>query len=643
VGQEFVIRIRADDAATATVNKIKAALGKITDPIDKTQKRVGKLGSAGAISLGKVEKGFRNVALSARGVVDKIAEIVPGLSAIGGAASVAGLSALAVRFGSFGFTLNKTSKLLGMNAQDLASWHVAARRAGVSAEEFDSAMNASQMAIRGAANGADPHAMLLLQKMGVQIARNKDGTVDYYSTQMRLMKAIQGQKSVEAQRDVAGAFGMGGLLPMIQQGTYDDDKARAFKQGLVPTADEIAKAKAFNEDISDLRGSVDGLGNSIGSALIPVLDPAVKSVAKWLNANRAQIADKIAAAVQRFVNWISSIDWDKVASKASSFYDAIGGIKTVAIAIAAITFAGPISGVLSLIAALTRLAMVTVPAAVSALRLLAANPLLAGILALIHSENLNSGEDEYLAARQGQTWDGDPVGQRRAAANAKNAPIGDRQRYLFDRLKAAGYTDEQAAGQIGSLMQENGSLDPSVVNQKSGAAGFAQWLGPRAKQFAAMFGHTVDKGTFGEQVDYYLWELQNTERTADQRIRMARTPEQAADIHAHEYERPAANEMNIANRQSYAEQVYAKFAGKGAASDAPSEAPVAGGSAGAPAPAAAAAAGGADAHDARVAEMQRTAVHVTFENVPSGVRPEAKSSDGTYLPTKVNYRLDGLQ
>lgn len=641
MGQEFVIRIRADDAATATVNKIKQALGKITDPIDKTQKRVGNLGSAGALSLGKVEKGFRNVASSARGVVDKIAEIVPGLSAIGGAASVAGLSALAVRFGSFGFTLNKTSKLLGMNAQDLASWHVAARRAGVSAEEFDSAMNASQMAIRGAANGADPHAMLLLQKMGVQIARNKNGTVDYYSTQMRLMKAIQGQKSVEAQRDVAGAFGMGGLLPMIQQGTYDDDKARAFKQGLVPTADEIAKAKAFNEDISDLRGSVDGLGNSIGSALIPVLDPVVKSVAKWLNANRAQIADKIAAAVQRFVNWISSIDWDKVASKASSFYDAIGGIKTVALAIAAITFAGPISGVLSLIGALARLATVTVPAAVGALKLLAANPLLAGILALIHSENLNSGEDEYLAARQGQTWDGDPVGQRRAAANAKNAPIGDRQRYLFDRLKAAGYTDEQAAGQIGSLMQENGSLDPSVINQKSGAAGFAQWLGPRAKQFATMFGHSVDKGTFGEQVDYYLWELQNTERTADQRIRMARTPEQAADVHAHEYERPAANEMNIANRQSYAEQVYAKFAGKGAAAGAPSEGPASGGAAGAPTEAAPA--GGADAHDARVAEMQKTAVHVTFENVPSGVRPEAKASDGTYLPTKVNYRLDGLQ
>jgi hypothetical protein len=367
VSQEFVIRIRADDAATATVNKIKAALGKVSEPIDKAQKRLGKFGDLGSSSLGKLEKGFRNAATAASKVVDKIVEIVPGLTAIGGAASLAGLSALAVRFGSFGFTLNKTSKLLGVNAQDLAAWHVAARRAGVSAEEFDSSMSSAQMAIRGAANGADPHAMLLLQKMGVQIARNKDGTVDYYSTQMRLMKAIQGQHSVQAQREAANSFGMGGILPMIQQGTWDADKARAYRQGLVPTDAEIQKAKQFNEDISDLRSSAEGLGNSIGSALIPVLDPLVKGLSQWLDKNRANIADKLAEAVQKFVTWVSKIDWDEVASKAKALWDNLGGIKGVAIAIAAIKFAGPITGVLNLIASLVRLTTITVPAATAAL------------------------------------------------------------------------------------------------------------------------------------------------------------------------------------------------------------------------------------------------------------------------------------
>jgi hypothetical protein len=55
--------------------------------------------------------------------------------------------------------------------------------------------------------------------------------------------------------------------------------------------------------------------------------------------------------------------------------------------------------------------------------------------------------------------------------------------------------------------------------------------------------------------------------------------------------------------------------------------------------------GGQDAmHASRLAEMQQqaTKLHITFDNVPAGVRPEAKTQDGSYLPTRVNYRLDGI-
>jgi len=638
MANEFVIRIRADDAATATVNKIKAALSKVTDPVDKVQQRVGKLGNIGQAGLSKLEKGFRGAATAAGKVVDKIVEIVPGLAAIGGAASLAGLSALAARFGVFGFNLNKSSKLLGMNAQDLAAWHVAAKRAGVSADEFDSAMNGSQMAIRAAASGADPHAMLMMQKMGVQIARNKDGTVDYYTTQLRLMKAIQAQKTVEAQRDAANTFSMGGLLPMIQNGTWDADKARAYRKGLVPSADEIAKAKAFNEDVSDLRGSVEGLGNGIGSALIPVLDPVVKAMSQWLDQNRAEIADKISAAVQRFVDWISKINWNDVTAKASSFYDSIGGIKGVAVALAAITFAGPIAGVLSLISKLVMLTTVTIPGAATALARLAGGPVMAAIFALLHSDGLNTGEDDYLNAHRaqpGQQWGGDAVAQARATANSGS--VTDREKYLLGRLKSAGYTDAQASGMIGSLLQENGTLDPSATNAKSGNMGIAQWGKARAKLFQQQFGHSLTGSTFGEQVDFMLSELNNTENLADRRIRNAQTPEQAAAIHAMFYERPGTDEANIPRRQALANSVFAKLpqladaappAGPTeTASDAPESTP---------------STQPDDGHDASVAALQKMAVDVTFHGVPHGIRAEAKAADGSYMPTKVNYRLDGI-
>lgn len=640
MSQEFVIRIRADDAASATVKKIQAALGKVTEPVDKAQKRLSKLGDLGQSSLGKLEKGFRSAATSASKVVDKIVEIVPGLAAIGGAASLAGLSALAVRFGSFGFTLNKTSKLLGMNAQDLAAWHVAARRAGVSAEEFDSSMNASQMAIRGAANGADPHAMLLLQKMGVQIARNKDGTVDYYSTQMRLMKAIQGQRSVEAQREAAGTFGMGSLLPMIQQGTWSADKARAYRQGLVPTDAEIAQAKAFNEDISDLRASAEGLGNTIGSALIPVLDPVVKGIAQWLDKNRATIADKLAVAVQNFVTWISKINWDDVSEKAKALWDNLGGIKGVAIAIAAIKFSGPIAGVLNLTAALLRLTTSTVPAAVASLGTLG----MAGVAAwgalkvakmaglpdvddkqgiedvrngdwLAASTHLPAGEFiRAMAARTSGRSDADIAASLEAGENPANpsssggdkkTPLGIRSNNPLNVLnkgveRTYATPEEGIAAAVANLERGYRGLTLAQIQDK--------WTG------GARTGNTP------EQIANYTKIMSAATGLPSGAVPDLDDPRMVASL--------MAGMIHAENgRQPYApaQMGAATVAGMQAAGVKPnSQAP------------------DTAAHDARVSQMQQAAINVTFHNVPQGVRAEAQASDGRYLPTKVNYRLDGI-
>lgn len=616
--QEFVIRIRADDAATATVKKIQAALGKVTEPVEKVQKRIGKLGDLGKTNLGKIEKGFRRAATSASKLVDKIVEIVPGLTAIGGAASLAGLSALAVRFGSFGFTLNKTSKLLGMNAQDLAAWHVAARRAGVSAEEFDSAMNSSQMAIRGAANGADPHAMLLLQKMGVQIARNKDGTVDYYSTQMRLMKAIQGQHSVEAQRDAAGTFGMGGLLPMIQQGTWDADKARAYRQGVVPTDAEIVKAKEFNESIADLRSSAEGLGYSIGSTLVPVLEPVVQRLSKWLNQHRAEIADKLAAAVQKFVTWLSRINWDDVAAKAKTLWDDIGGVKGVLLAIAAIKFAGPVAGLASMAFNLGKIAS------------FATNPYVAAIIGGLTAESLRQKAfDKAIPAGPDHDQQiAEAMAGGAVTPNVAQPPVGGwgKLGQLVNKWAGAGKTAPLGIRSNNPLNILSHNQERVYATPEEGIEAAAENLrhGYRGLSLAKI----ADKWTGGartrntpQQIANYVGLLsRGTGLSADQVPDLDNqsvvSSLLAAQIRAENGQQPyTADQIN---------------AGVGAAMG------TAGGSV--------SGGGGDDARNSRVAAMQQQAatLYVTFDNVPQGVRPAAKTQDGSHLPTKVNYRLDGI-
>ncbi|HDR9358122.1 TPA: hypothetical protein QDB44_004018 [Burkholderia vietnamiensis] len=631
MAEEFVIRIRADDDATATVKKIQAALGKVTAPVDKAQKRFANIGAVGTRSFEKLTKGLESASRAAHSLVDKVVELVPGLAALGAAGTVAGIVGLTNRFGNFGFALNKSSKLLDMNAQELAAWHVAAKRAGVSASEFDSAISSSQMAIRDAANGANPAALVLMQKMGVQIQRNKDGTVDYYTTQQKLMKAIAGQRSAVTQRAAADALGMGGLLPMLQQGTYNEDKARAIRKGLVPTPEELARATQFKEEVNDLEDSVSGLGNSIGASLIPVLEPVVKHFSAWLDAHRAEIADKLAAAVQRFVDWISKVDWDGVSKSVKKMWDGMGGIKGAMIAITALSFAGPIASVASLISSLVTLTTVTVPAAAGALAGLASAPVMAAILALLHSKNLNEGEDAEVAkhqAKAGEGWDGDPVGkQHRAVAEA--ATKDPKTATAMASLQAMGWSKAQAAGMVANLWIES-NLNPGVVGDNGAAYGIGQWHSDRQADFKAWAGHDIRGSTMEEQLRFMNHELRNGKYwSAGQRLHGAMSAQDAGRLVSRFYERPKNVELEMDKRGSLANALAGVM---------PPEvpAPDANGTVGEGAT--------ADAHDARVRGMQQQSMNITLDmkNVPQGMRAEAKTADGNYLPTRVEYRLDGI-
>jgi len=647
VAQEFVIRIRADDAATATVNKIKAALSKVTEPIEKSQKSMSKLGDVGQGGLEKLKKGLGGVAGAARKVVDRIVEIIPGLTAIGGAASLAGLSALAERFGSFGFGLNKSSRLLGMNAQDLAAWHVAAKRAGVSAEEFDSSMSSSQMSIRGAAYGADPHAMVMLQKMGVQIKRNNDGSIDYLTTQQRIMDALRKQPSVEGQREAANSLGMGSLLPMIQNGTWDADKARAYKKGLVPTPDEIQRAKVFWENVNDLKDSVSGLGNSIGSNLIPVLGPLVTGLSKWLDAHRVEIADKIAAAVGKFVAWLNSVNWDAVTSKIKGFWDAIGGVNGVLIGIAAITLAGPITSVLSLVTALTTLSTSAIPAAVTgvaglslgAVGAMAALAVGAGIAIKKIQESTEGGH--FVPRNAGGKL---PQSLRQEDTNAAwwaREVQAAKDFFSFSGGHFVSRGDRNAHGGTGGLaplgIRSNNPLnmldhDNEIVydTPEKGIAAAAENLrkGYRGLTLAAI----ADKWTGGARTGNTPQQMANYVGILSKGTGLS--GDQTPDLN-----NPAvvAALVKAQIRAENGQQPYTDAqinAGVGAA--------LAGGAAGAPtAPGSSTAppAGGLSQRFENDRESRATAVNVTFHGVPAGVRPEARGSDGGFLPTKVNYAM----
>ena len=123
-------------------------------------------------------------------------------------------------------------------------------------------------------------------------------------------------------------------------------------------------------------------------------------------------------------------------------------------------------------------------------------------------------------------------------------------------INSKGYSPHIAAGIAGNLEQES-SLDPTAINQKSGAMGLGQWLGPRktALQDFAMNQGTAPTDPY-VQLDFLDHELNTTESNAMAKLLLTKSPAEAATVFSNHYERASHAESNNDRRASLAEKAF---------------------------------------------------------------------------------------
>jgi len=97
--------------------------------------------------------------------------------------------------------------------------------------------------------------------------------------------------------------------------------------------------------------------------------------------------------------------------------------------------------------------------------------------------------------------------------------------YLIDNL---GLTQVAAAGFVGNFYRES-HLDPTAVNKYSGAAGIAQWIGPRKVSYLKEMGVSPEKSPLDDQLKYIVKEVNGAWKKA-LLANKAATPEYAADL-----------------------------------------------------------------------------------------------------------------
>lgn len=136
--------------------------------------------------------------------------------------------------------------------------------------------------------------------------------------------------------------------------------------------------------------------------------------------------------------------------------------------------------------------------------------------------------------------------------------------FIAKRLQAEGYTRGQIAGMLGNFQLESG-FNPRIneggkVGAPLGIGGYGvpQWTGGRQKNlinFAKQKG--LDPGSIEAQTDFLIYELKGPEKRADQSLRGAVSPEEAARRFLTDFER--AGIPKAEQRQQAARQIYEKL------------------------------------------------------------------------------------
>jgi hypothetical protein len=121
--------------------------------------------------------------------------------------------------------------------------------------------------------------------------------------------------------------------------------------------------------------------------------------------------------------------------------------------------------------------------------------------------------------------------------------MADNRAAALQFLRGKGLSRAQAAGVVGSLMQESG-LSTTAQNPKSGALGIGQWLAGRKSNLLS----SGKSGSLSGQLDFLWSELQGPEKAALQRLKGAHTLEDAVGAWTWGFERPGKAEANMPNR-----------------------------------------------------------------------------------------------
>ena len=285
-------------------------LGAFDGALDKSETRTKKF-KAGLAGAGK--------ALAAFGAVAVVA--------------AAGIFKLVQNVTQSGDEIAKTSKQLQIAASDLQRLRFATERSGGSAAGLTKSLRTLTKGLEDARlRGTGPVADGL-ETLGLKVSDLEGlGAEDTIGL---LGDALKGVEDPARRSAIAmqffGAKGGAELVPLLLEGKEGiralGDEAESL--GLVMGGKALAASEAFQDQMTNLRGVLTGLKNTLGIALLPLVRDTIRRITDWAKANRAVIATKIQEFVKRFIGVVEQLVplLVRMVDSFFDFVDAIGGVE----------------------------------------------------------------------------------------------------------------------------------------------------------------------------------------------------------------------------------------------------------------------------------------------------------------------------
>lgn len=284
-GQRFKVTVTGVDQASPVIAKVNTAIGSLNKPVGDTQSGLRRLADSPALE--SLSKDLVKIGAGAKDAVGWIGSLIPSIGMLAGFGTAGGMAALANAWTSNAANIGRTAQAIGIGTTSLQLWQSAARFAGLTSEDLNSGLESLTTTMQDAVSGRNQEILGVMNQLGIRLHRTKDGAVDATSALMDLSAAFDATRrthGVQSARNLANAFGVGNLIPLLLQGQEAIKKFQneAARSGGIIKDEDTKRAIAFEQSLERLGLAAGGAGNRLGSILTPAITGATNAMASWL-------------------------------------------------------------------------------------------------------------------------------------------------------------------------------------------------------------------------------------------------------------------------------------------------------------------------------------------------------------------------